>query len=234
MAFIQHSNDDYMRGHRPATGGNDPKQQLLKSKKGIFGAPGAKLANNTSHKTDYPPPPKSMYTGISANVGLKERVEGVAAAADPSQLGLGKFGSQTSYGLANPWHDKDKYTDRVKPDPAAKKSKLKMDKGHAGYKTSYQDWGNKDAELGISSKADAIKGPEQTIVGAIGYGLDGETMYHSTFKLPEGEPGYEVRACRHLIVLWLCGLWLWLWLWLWLLSRLFLPQSSSCPLTLFP
>jgi hypothetical protein len=197
MAFIQHSNDDYMKGHRPATGGNDPKQLLLKSKKGIFGAPGAKLANNTSHKTDYPPPPKSMYTGISANVGLKERVEGVAAAADPSQLGLGKFGSQTTYGLANPWHDKNKYTDRVKPDPAAKKSKLKMDKGHAGYKTSYQDWGNKDAQLGISSKADAIKGPEQTIVGAIGYGLDGETMYHSTFKLPEGEPGYEVSACRH-------------------------------------
>lgn len=119
----------------------DTKQQLLKSKKGIFGVPGAKLMNTTSYTTTFLAPPKNLYTGISVNLGLKERVEGAPATLDPSKLGLGREGGTTSYHLALPVHARERYTDRVRPDPAAKKAKLKMDKGHAGYVTSYSAWG---------------------------------------------------------------------------------------------
>jgi hypothetical protein len=169
--------------------GHDPKQALLASKKGVFGPPGGKLMNNTSYTTTFLAPPKNLYTGISPNLGLKARVEGVAAAADPADLGL-KENGVTSSQLALPRHGSDAYRDRIRPDPAALKSKLRMDKGHAGYVTSYSAWGSKEAALPISAKADAIKGPEQTIVGAIGYGLEGETQCHATYKPPQGEAGY--------------------------------------------
>jgi len=181
LAYQMHRPEDYLNA-RPVTG-----KKVVASNIKIGGG---QLMNNTSYTTTFLPPPKNLYTGISPNLGLKARVEGVAAASDPALLGLGETGV-TSYHKALPRHTSSAYKDRVKPDPAALKSRLKMDKGHAGYVTSYSVWGNQEAALPISAKADAIKGPEQTIVGAIGYGLDGETMYHSTYKVPQGEQGYQ-------------------------------------------
>jgi len=181
LAYQMHTPEDYLNAARPNTG-----KKVVSSNIKIGGG---KLMNDTSYTTTFLAPPKNLYTGVSPNIGLKARVEGVAAAADPAGLGLGEQG-RTTYHNALPWHEQDAYKDRVKPDPAALKSRLKMDKGHAGYVTSYSAWGSKDAALPISAKAAAIKGPEQTIVGAIGYGLDGETMYHSAYKRPQTSAGY--------------------------------------------
>lgn len=102
---------------------------------------GGKLQDSTSYTTTFLAPPKNLYTGISANLGLKARVEGVAGSTDPSKLGLGEQG-RSSYQRAHVHMGPDAYRDRVRPDPAAKVSTLKMDKGHPGYITSYSAWGS--------------------------------------------------------------------------------------------
>jgi hypothetical protein len=80
-----------------------------------------------------------LYTGVSANLGLKARVEGTAASITVEGLGLGEEG-KSSYQRTHV-HLGDAYKQRTRPDSAALKTKLKMDKQNPDYTTTYSAWG---------------------------------------------------------------------------------------------
>jgi hypothetical protein len=93
----------------------------------------------TSYKQQYLAPPNNLYTGVSANLGLKARVEGTAASNSLDGLGLGDQG-KSFYQLSHV-HLGDAYKERIRPGSAAKKSRLKVDKWKPDYTTSYSVWG---------------------------------------------------------------------------------------------
>ncbi len=93
----------------------------------------------STYKDQYVPPPSKLYTGVSANIGLKARVEGTAASTSIDGLGLGDQG--ISFYQKTHVHLGDAYKERIRPDSAAKKTKLKVDRWKPDYSTSYSVWG---------------------------------------------------------------------------------------------
>ncbi len=101
---------------------------------------GGKQQFETSYSATFVPPPSNLYTGVSANLGLKARVEGTAGSVTADGLGLGEHG-KSSYQRTHV-HLGDAYKERTRPDAAALKDKLKIDRNKPDYTTSYSAWGS--------------------------------------------------------------------------------------------
>jgi hypothetical protein len=163
------------------------------SKKGLIGSGKAKLDSRTSYVQHYPPPPQSLYTGVSANLGLKARVEGTAV-PDPTNLGLGEEG--TSFYAREHKHFGDAYKSRVAPEDRARRTNVQPPKdAKVDYTTSYSTWGRK-VDLGEGNRPRTSAPKLQLVPPVYGMGEDGESMYTATYHDPKSEPDF--LATKHI------------------------------------
>jgi len=176
------------QGRMPAV--DDKKKKLLASKKGLIGSGSGVLESRTSYGLSFPPPPKSLYTGVSAGLGLKAKVEGTAV-NDPSNLGLGEDGR--SFYQRELVHYGDAYKTPLQPEDRARRTNVKPPKdAKVDYTTSYSGWGKK-VDLGEGNKVvempkPVFKPPEY------GMGEDGRSMMKDTFIDPRTQPDYLATA----------------------------------------
>jgi len=157
------------------------------SKKGLIGSSTAKLDTRTSYSLNFPPPPKSLYTGVSANLGLKARVEGTAA-PDPTNLGLGEEGR--SFYQREHVHFGDAYKHKTEPEERARRMNVKVPKdAKVNFTTSYSVWGKK-VDLGEGNRPGTSAPKIEFVPPTYGLGEDGESMYKAIFHNPNAAPDY--------------------------------------------
>jgi len=148
---------------------------------------GKTLLTKTQYVQDFPPPPMYLYTGVSANIGLKARVEGTAA-PDPSNLGLGDEGK--SFYQREHLHYGDAYKTILAPEDRARRTNIQPPKdAKVDYRTSYSTWG-KNEDLGQGNRPRTSAPKVEFVPPTYGMGEDGESMYKATFHNPQGEPDY--------------------------------------------
>jgi len=157
------------------------------SKKGLIGSSTAKLDTRTSYSLNFPPPPKNLYTGVSANLGLKARVEGTAA-PDPTNLGLGEEGR--SFYQREHVHFGDAYKHKTEPEERARRMNVKVPKdAKVNFTTSYSVWGKK-VDLGEGNRPGTSAPKIEFVPPTYGLGEDGESMYKAIFHNPNAAPDY--------------------------------------------
>ena len=157
------------------------------SKKGLIGNGASKLETRTSYVQHYPPPPQTLYTGVSANLGLKARVEGTAA-PDPTNLGLGEEGK--SFYAREHTHFGEAYKHKQAPEDRARRTNVQPPKdAKVDYTTSYSVWGKK-VDLGEGNRPRTSAPKVDFVPPAYGMGVDGESMYTATFHDPKTAPDY--------------------------------------------
>jgi len=157
------------------------------SMKALIGSGASKLDCRTSYVQHFPAPPKDLYTGVSANVGLKARVEGTAA-PDPSNLGLGEEGK--SFYQREHLHYGDAYKTILAPEDRARRMNVQPPKNaKVDFTTSYSVWCRK-VDLGDGNRPRTSAAKVNFVPPTYGMGEDGESMYKATFNNPQGEPDF--------------------------------------------
>jgi hypothetical protein len=124
---------------------------------------------------------------VSANLGLKARVEGTAA-PDPANLGLGEEGR--SFYQREHVHFGDAYKHKTEPEERARRMNVKVPKdAKVNFTTSYSVWGKK-VDLGEGNRPGTSAPKIEFVPPTYGLGEDGESMYKAIFHDPNTAPDY--------------------------------------------
>mmetsp|Transcript_67316 Transcript_67316/g.140236 ORF Transcript_67316/g.140236 Transcript_67316/m.140236 type:complete len:522 (-) Transcript_67316:252-1817(-) len=169
---------------------------VAKNARGLLGPPNAKGNFHTTYKVHYVPPPLGRYTGVSANLGLKARVEGLGA--KDGDFGLGPDG-QTFYQRTYKPHG-DAYKHRQPPEDRAKITHIQPKKdAKVDYTTSYSVWGF-DKDLPEGARPQTVKPVYANVSTDYGLGQN-DTMYTETYKVPQQDEAFAetVRVTREAV-----------------------------------